>query len=328
MNINTIRKEKNLLFLLWLITLGIAVYLRSVNLNFGLPQRLHPDEWSQVEVAWRMANGDWNPHFFRYPAGHMTLLAAIYFIWSFFSHLELFNLYLAARWVSVLFGTLSVVLAGVWASRLWKNNWAGLTAGLFAAFSWTWIEQSHYAVVDTPLMFWSGLVLFALSESPNKAGWQWLATLALGFAVANKYTAALLFIPFFISFWFEILPENSLSQASHRWVIGILSSIGLINLGLFTGLGIWQNEILHWATSLTSDNHLEKEYLNLYSQLTALNGLTGILFFALIGALLRWQNWKVWARLFHPKPYFLLLIALGVFVLLSPFTLIEWRQSA
>jgi hypothetical protein len=44
--------------------LGLA--LRLIGIDFGLPLQLHPDEWSQVEIARGMLGGDLNPHFFRY----------------------------------------------------------------------------------------------------------------------------------------------------------------------------------------------------------------------------------------------------------------------
>ena len=58
-----------------MLILLLAFALRLDHIGFGLPQRLHPDEWKQVEIARRMAQGDLNPHFFRYPAGFMYLLA-------------------------------------------------------------------------------------------------------------------------------------------------------------------------------------------------------------------------------------------------------------
>jgi hypothetical protein len=66
--------ERRLSILWWLLTLlilAVALGLRLYHIDFGLPQRLHPDEWSQVEVAWRISQGDFNPHFFRYPSGMM-----------------------------------------------------------------------------------------------------------------------------------------------------------------------------------------------------------------------------------------------------------------
>ena len=104
-------RKKVIWYSAFLFILGLAFFLRMIHLDFGLPQRLHVDEPSQVETAWRIAQGDFNPHFFRYPASFMYLLAFIFKIYSMAGqNTSLANLYLLGRWVSVGFGVGTVAI--------------------------------------------------------------------------------------------------------------------------------------------------------------------------------------------------------------------------
>ena len=55
------------------------------NNNYSKSIPAHVDEPSVVETAIRISDGSLNPEFFRYPSGHMNILAIIYKIIEFFN---------------------------------------------------------------------------------------------------------------------------------------------------------------------------------------------------------------------------------------------------
>jgi 4-amino-4-deoxy-L-arabinose transferase-like glycosyltransferase len=319
---------------IWWIAVGaillLAIWLRFVNLSFGLPQHLHADEWSQVEVARRIAEGDLNPHFFHYPTGFMYLLAFIYRVASlFYPNLELSTLYLIGRIVSVLFGTATVALVIFW-GRLLSNRWVGVVAGGLLALLYTSIEQSHYAVIDSPMTFWATSTLVFLSMALLRSSpvtYLRFASVTAGIALATKYTAGLLILPLIVTAWLTIdtnQPFSNLWKRTLPWLLG------LTGLALATSAAVlfWEKpQILQWASSLTTDGRIKREYLLLYNNFIKIFVVGGGFSFVMAGYFLIAPKLSFWRRFFHPEVFRLFAVVCVVFAFLSPYVFLEWRSS-
>lgn len=316
------QQRKNRLFEFWLLfflILASAVYLRSLHLDFGLPQRLHPDEWSQVEVAQRISHGDLNPHFFRYPSGHMYFLA---FIFKLFSLEKLPDLYFSARIVSVVYGAATVLLTMGLTTLLW-GRWTALFSGVLMSLNYTAIQQSHYAVVDVPTTFWmlaAFLAIAAAAVKKEKKG-LWAAAVLIGIASSHKYTAFLVLPALWISTWSFSLQESEKDDGAFFPVV-FLSSLGIFCL-LTGAVSFFKKEfILNLLTSLTEDGYLEPEYLHLYNKLSFIFLLAGVISFGL----LIFKRKKI-ARLLNPRWFFLSVLSVTVFALMTPYSFLDWRAS-
>lgn len=307
-----------------------ALTLRTLHLDFGLPQRLHPDEWSQVEVAWSIARGDLNPHFFRYPTAFMYLLALVFKSQALaMPTITLPQLYWTGRLVSALLGTATVVLVAFEGRLLW-GRWWGLLAASLLTLLYTPIENSHYATVDGPMVFWIMACLFLLSVAYLLTSTRWLrlAAITAGVAIATKYNGLLLLIPLAIVALGVCNVAAPMSIRTRRSLKALLFLAALGLLGICFLL-IWQeSQILERIATLTTDGRLEPEYLALYqSGLRGMGtGAAGLLVLAY--GLWKWPGLGLWRRLFHLEWLRLALLVGLTFALLAPYVFIEWRLAA
>lgn len=307
----------------------IAFLLRAVHLDFGLPQRLHPDEWSQVEVAWRIANGDPNPHFFRYPSAFMYLLAVVFRTqFGLASEVDLPQLYWTGRILSAVMGTLTVGLAVMWGRVLW-GRWWGLLSGVLLALLYTAVEQSHYATVDGPMVFWSTAALWLMSGSILRRSYHHLvvAAVIVGIGMATKYNAGLLLVPLMLTTWSMTEVTSALDQrARRRWMVALVG-VGLILVGASLFLSWREPELLQQIATLTSDGQIEPEYLGFLAGARGGLQVTGLFSLALSVGLWLWPDMVFWCRLLRFEWLRLLLLVGLTFVCLSPFLLLEWRLA-
>src|SRR5262245_61703811 len=162
----------------------LAAGLRLWHFDWGLPLLLHPDEWSQVDVAWRIAAGDLNPHFFRYSTGEMYLLAPLLKAadWT-LGPLTQPDRYAVARVVTAILGTLTVWLLWRWARCVLPEGWALGAAALLAIVP-THVIHSHYATVDIPLTLavcacGYALTRLALAPPDRRRRWAYLSGAAI-----------------------------------------------------------------------------------------------------------------------------------------------------
>jgi hypothetical protein len=210
---------------LLLAVLILAAFLRFRGIAFGLPQtNCRPDENHLVETASRVADGEFNPHYYRKP----TLLA--------YADAALFRLaspvlrpagstfeqaiqtdpgsfYLLARLLSACLGTLTVLLV-YHLGRLVSGPRAGLIASFFFAVSPLAMRDSHFATVDTALVFFLSASLLCLLHS-SRAGSRRLAFAAAaltGFAAAVKYTGVVGLLPLLAAGW--MFPPQTPSSLS------------------------------------------------------------------------------------------------------------------
>ncbi|HTZ11118.1 MAG TPA: glycosyltransferase family 39 protein, partial [Candidatus Margulisiibacteriota bacterium] len=217
--------------------------LRMWGIGFGLPYQFHQDEPIVVNHALAYGTGDLNPHFFIIPplsSYLLFLLYGVYFIClrllgsmqnaaqfasSFFKDPAPF--YLIGR---VFLGVLPSILNTYLTYRLAKN-FVSIRSALFAAalmsVVYLNVTNGHYIYVDNLLVMFVLLGYIVLSRLIFAYGLKRciLAGIIYGLAVATKYNAIFLAIPFlFIQF-----------SSGRRSASGLLLFIGFALLAFVIG---------------------------------------------------------------------------------------------
>ena len=181
--------------------LVLALGLRVIHLDYGLPQLPHPDEQRIVVPASRIAKSDpldLHPLHFEYPALQVYLLS----LWLRVGELvdppptgpraldvgpQAIH---RARWLTTWFGVATVAAAYALGVLACGRETALLTALLLAVAPLHTLD-SHYANVDVPMTFWLvTAVCFALAYLRSaRIRWYLLAAACLGASAATKYSA-------------------------------------------------------------------------------------------------------------------------------------------
>lgn len=158
------------------------------------------DEFATVFYSLRLFDTGPNPYFFDYPSLYLYLLWAILFILRFAMGPAVFTLesfiagasvqpILAGRTLTVVLSIAGVLLA-VWAGRVWRDNRAGLWAGLLLALQSVHVRMSHYAMPDIlSVTLTTAAVLMWILYVSSPSGLKLIGSgLFLGLAAAAKYT--------------------------------------------------------------------------------------------------------------------------------------------
>lgn len=182
--------------------LAVAAILRFWALGQGIPFALGVDEPEVMERAVRMMKtGDFNPHFFDYPALYIyfqAIVAVLRFIWG-AMHAEWSSLtqapasafYLWGRALTASLGTLTVLVVYRTGLR-WGSVTAMVAAALFAVMP-LHVRESHYVLTDVPMTLFVALTFLSTlraAERPSRRAFV-LAGVASGLAAAMKYNGAL-----------------------------------------------------------------------------------------------------------------------------------------
>lgn len=225
----------------YIIIFAVALAIRLHGIGYGLPDQLNGDETHLVSRAVKFGSGDFNPHFFFYPAFHMYLLFAFYgaayvtgsalgvfssaadFGIRFFTDPTLF--YMIARVLSALMGAATVVATGLFAEKYYGRR-TGTLAAVFMCFVVAHSASSHFATTDVPMTFWMALALLAAPGPASTARLsRFIFSGALaGVAVATKYSAALI-APSLLLLW--ILHEKEIRNWEDAKSAGIAGPVAM-----------------------------------------------------------------------------------------------------
>jgi len=209
----TVKKET----LLLISVISIGFILRVWGIDFGLPHQFHQDEPIIVNHALAYGAGDLNPHFFIVPPLTSYILFFCYGIYyvllsllgaikgteafaiSFFKDPTPF--YLIGRFVAGIIPSLiSVYLTYKLASKYFSRR-AAVYASCVVSLAFLNVVNGHYIYTDNLLVMFilaSYLMLANLTRTPARR-YYCLAAVFTGIAIATKYTAGLLIVPFFIA---------------------------------------------------------------------------------------------------------------------------------
>ena len=182
--------------------LAVAATLRFVGLGSGIPYAIGVDEPQIVNRAViMMRTGDFNPHFFDYPALYIYVQLAVAVLrfmvgamngeWQALDQVTTADFFVWGRAVTATLGTATVLLVHQIGLR-WGTRPALLAAGVMAV-SPLHVRESHYILTDVPTTFFVTLAcLMALRahEQERASAFAW-AGAAAGLAAATKYPGAL-----------------------------------------------------------------------------------------------------------------------------------------
>ncbi|HYT35114.1 MAG TPA: glycosyltransferase family 39 protein [Ktedonobacteraceae bacterium] len=202
--------------------LGLA--LRLYGLNWDQGNSFHPDErqilFHVTALSWPNSlaqfldpvNSPLNPHFFAYGSFPLYFLATIGNILAhFFPDVTTFaNLTLVGRVISAIFDCGTILLTG-WLALLLSDDttpdrryaWSfALLSATLVAFTPLQLQLSHFYAVDTVLLFFTMLTIFAcvaLAKTEAPIRWSIVAGLGYGLALATKFSAAPLIVPIIVA---------------------------------------------------------------------------------------------------------------------------------
>jgi 4-amino-4-deoxy-L-arabinose transferase-like glycosyltransferase len=195
-----------------------ALAARLWGVNFALPHFSHPDEWALLQPAIGiLQTGNLDPGRFDYGSLYIyvqtIVLGLVYVIGKMFGvysssadfaiyeqpHsvfiIEQPEIYLFGRIITVILGTLTVVLLYFIGKQIHSKN-MGLVAALFMAFFPRHVVNSHFITTDIPVTFMISLSFLLSLRILAKGSYQryLIAGLACGLTVSTKYPGGFVFI--------------------------------------------------------------------------------------------------------------------------------------
>lgn len=227
----------------------VAFTVRYYGVWWGFPDLLYGDEHDVAGQALKMIlSFDLSPDRFFKTATYSYMLIPVYiplavslflgFVFGFYdtpAFIELWRYYYAARTVSALFGTATVLLVYLVGKRMF-NRKVGLIAALFFCFDLLHVETSHYAKAYTPSAFFAVMSFLFAIRVYQEGRWRdyILAGLFAGLATTIQYNAIFIFFPLILA---HILHELNGGVPFGRIIISQRLYLGLICVGLGFVLG-------------------------------------------------------------------------------------------
>lgn len=190
----------------------VAAILRFHGIGAGIPFAIAVDEPEIIDRAvGMMRSGDYNPHFYDYPAFYIYLqlvVAVVRFLagviageWQSLSQPTSADFLLWGRALTAALGTATVLVVYL-AGLRWGTRTALLGAGLMAVMP-LHVRESHFVLTDVPVTLWvavSLLLTLRAHERQRASGYAW-AGAAAGLAAATKYPGATALILPLLAVW-------------------------------------------------------------------------------------------------------------------------------
>jgi hypothetical protein len=181
----------------------LALVLRLVGIKTGLPYVYNADENNHfVPRAIGMFGHAPNPGYFVNPPAYTYLVAALYAIrWGTNpAHIgdafatDPTQAFVIARALAAVLGAAAVPLTAIAGARLFNDRRIGFVAGALLAVAFLAVHYSHFALNDAPTLAPVALCLVGVAgiyRSGRTRDYA-LAGIALGLAIATKYTGGIL----------------------------------------------------------------------------------------------------------------------------------------
>jgi len=307
----------------------LGLVLRLYGLDWDQGNNFHPDErqilFHVIQLSWpssvaqffNAATSPLNPHFFAYGSFPLYLLAAAGTILSHISPAltSFASLTLTGRALNALFDAGTILLTG-WLGLLLTNDrtpgrrygWSvALLAAALVAFTPLQLQLSHFYAVDTMLLFFVTLTVFAcvkLVDTDKPVRWSLIAGLGYGLALATKSSAAPLAVPLFVALvmrWYKkglssILVPFLLSICSTTVVFLVAMPYAFLDMPEFIQQVSFQGDLARGAIDLPYVRQFAGTTPYLYeAQNMLLWGMGLTLGLATIGGFL-WLCWRLWKR--------------------------------
>lgn len=212
---------------------GVALLLRVLGLNFGLPATYRPDENVAVGRAMGLLHGVLDPHFADWPHLFFNLSA----LWLAPGALlglvhDQPSAHLWVRALSALLGTATVLLVIDFGRRAF--GWSsGLIAGAGLAVAFLAVRDSHFGTPDTALALAITGALYLAFRSIRARGRKPLLLngLALGVAASLKYNGAIVLLSTAAGQALGTL-ANSGTRATFVRRTTVIAAVGIVTLAL------------------------------------------------------------------------------------------------
>ncbi|RLD17215.1 MAG: hypothetical protein DRI36_04520, partial [Caldiserica bacterium] len=205
------KKEK---FIFLFITL-ISIILRVVGIDFCKGMRYaHIDEAVVIFYAMRIFASNFNPApYFLYSTLHLYILFFVYFLLYLIFNLPLEDFvgiyyknphifYLTARYLSVFFSVLSIVILWKLANKIW-NRKVAIMSSIIISLNPLHILHSHYGTVDITgaffVIFSVYLILDFFKSPSNKK--LLLCSFLIGVSTNAKYYPGILILNLYLSYF-------------------------------------------------------------------------------------------------------------------------------
>ena len=246
------------LIILWSILI-LAMSVRLLGINFGLPYVFYPDEALIVNHAMAFGTGDLNPHFFIYPSLYMYVLFIVYgityvtgqllgvfgstndFIHLFFTDATIF--YLPGRLIAAFSGVATVWMVYRLGRRAY-NLQVGLMSAAMLSVAVLHVSYSHYIKTHVP----AGLLViitlwFAWSIYQGRDSWRHylVAGVTAGLAASTIYHAGFALISIGVA---HLLHSNK--RAAFRLADLKLAGAAVSSVGAFVLTTPYS--VLDWST--------------------------------------------------------------------------------
>ncbi len=308
-----------------LLIAAMAIYYPRAKHN--LPVAINVDDRTSLAVLLRFHQGSANPKFFMYPTLYYYLTYALTAGFGFARILltgHLLNLGLIG------------VTAGIsyrFCVRHFRSRGAGLVAAGCVLFSPTMVASGTYLCTDillSAMTILSVSLLIGYFESGSSRDWL-LAMLAVGCAIATKYTAAILFVAYFVVELVQSYRRQTQTAPAEDGAEGphfARSTVSLALIALCVACGLIAvffpvNRILHFVAlhRTNLDPRSQRDYLFFLNRLrqVALELCIGS---AVLLALTRWSR-TAYECISSKRPYFGVVILLGVFVITTPYSVLD-----
>lgn len=278
----------------------VGAVLRFVGTAWGLPMRLHPDEWVIVKGAVDMAQrNSFEPGYFMRPDHlEMQLSYLAYVAYAYLFHgapvevvypLDPSPFVLISRSITATLGTASIVVAALIGRRF--SVGAAVAAAFAFAFFPLYVADAHLATPDVPLTLAVLCVVLAATRYLERPGWRplLLASLATAAGVAIKYPGALSTVIIAVAVLVAAVRDRAWLRLFVHGAGAALASVGMlfaISPVLFTNV----HAVREAVTSEARPSHLGADGLgwggNLAYYAQAFAGQAGVvvLLLALVGA--------------------------------------------
>ncbi|MDR2105012.1 MAG: glycosyltransferase family 39 protein [Deferribacteraceae bacterium] len=309
--------------LLLITAIGGVIFMAGA--NWGLPVRLHPDEFTITQPTVEIIkNQTFLPNTFAYPAHTIILIdSLVYRLVSLVANIplselianQMYILVLASRIVTGLFAASSVIMA--YMIGLQRNRSTALISALLIVFFPLFTAHSHYATTDIPITFFMLLfIYFAILyfRSPDYIRLS-LLSVTIALFIATKYPGAILCAALAITIIICSVRDKryaNISKHGGTSIFLILLSMFIISPNLF----IKYKAVIKAFTLEARNYHLGADELgfigNLFYYFMLYLSSSGILLFLffLLGCYTLWikkERFIGWIALFYSFVYWLCL---------------------
>ena len=211
-----------------LLLLFVGFFFRLSGIIWGLPLVkymgfYHPDESKIIDGAYEFPSHILTNLDFRYPTAFHYILGIISLPIKLLPYPNnYYAIYTMGRILSVIFGTATIFVTYLLASRIFNKRCA-LLAAFFLTFSMLHVANSAWATTDVLSSFLMMLFLLLLLKSleTQSSRFAIITGIALGLLIGTKYTGALALIPLLIL----LFSYHKRRDGATKSLVRILSSV-------------------------------------------------------------------------------------------------------